>query len=118
MPGDKDIFGQADGLMRRHAAASGTGSETGSFPILTDVIGEPPRPVEFTQPTSELARDIFNRVMAEVEGRLAEELERRLTEHLVPQVHTAVASALGDLHQDLANAIGDAVTRALENRLK
>jgi hypothetical protein len=37
-------------------------------------------------------------------------------QHLVPQVHTAVASALGDLHQELANAIGDAVTAALKDR--
>lgn len=115
MSGDKDIIGKADGLMRRHGTA---GSETGAFPVLTDIIGEAPRAVEVTPPTSDLARDIFTRVMAEVEGRLAEELERRLTEHLVPQVHTAVASALGDLHQELANAIGDAVTRALENRPK
>jgi hypothetical protein len=27
-----------------------------------------------------------------------------------------VASAIGDLHQELANAIGDAVHRALESR--
>jgi hypothetical protein len=31
-------------------------------------------------------------------------------------VHAAVASAIKDLHQELANAIGDAVTRALESR--
>ena len=135
MSTEKDILGKADGLMRRHA---GPGSETGAFPVLTDIIGEPeaaepveaaappaPAPAPIAEPEpeappapdpSDLATDIFNRVMAEVEGRLAEELERRLTEHLVPQVHTAVASALGDLHQELANAIGDAVTRALENR--
>jgi protein required for attachment to host cells len=64
----------------------------------------------------ELSREIFNRVMAEVEGRLAADLEKRLVQHLVPQVHSAVASALGDLHQELANAIGDAVTAALKDR--
>jgi len=34
----------------------------------------------------------------------------------VSQVHAAVASALGDLRQELANAIGDAVKEALRNR--
>jgi hypothetical protein len=37
-------------------------------------------------------------------------------EHLTPQVHAAVVSAIGDLHQELANAIGDAITEALEQR--
>jgi hypothetical protein len=31
-------------------------------------------------------------------------------------VQAAVASALGDLHQELANAIGDAIAEALERR--
>ena len=35
---------------------------------------------------------------------------------LCDQVHAAVASALGDLRQELANAIGDAVKEALRNR--
>lgn len=128
---DKDILGKADGLMRR-VNPPGSGGDTGGVPILTDIIDEslaaptPPAPTPAPahapvraatrEPHSDLAREIFTRVIAEVEGRLAADLERRLTQHLVPQVHTAVASALGDLHQELANAIGDAVTRALEAR--
>jgi len=34
----------------------------------------------------------------------------------MPEVHAAVASALGDLRQELANAIGDAVAEALKAR--
>jgi hypothetical protein len=116
MPGDKDVIVKADGLMRR--GATGPGGETGAFPVLTDIIGDTARAAAIEEPDTDLAREIFSRVMAEVEGKLAEELERRLTQHLVPQVHTAVASALGDLHQELANTIGDAVTRALANRPK
>ena len=52
--------------------------------------------------------------MAEVEGRLAADLERRLVQHLEAEVHVAVASALGDLRQDVANAIGDAVAGSAE----
>ena len=138
MPSEKDILGKADGLMRRGVNAPGSGGDTGGVPILTDIIDEalaaapaatspgattpgahaPPTPSRpaHREPHSDLAREIFTRVIAEVEGRLAADLERRLTQHLVPQVHTAVASALGDLHQELANAIGDAVTRALDAR--
>ena len=110
MAGDKDIFGQADGLMRRNAP----GVDTGAVPVLTELVGGAVKPGY--EPSSDLAREVFTRVMAEVEGRLAADLERRLNEHLVPQMHAAVASAIGDLHQELAKAIADAVTRALDSR--
>ena len=110
MAGDKDIFGQADGLMRRSAA----GGDTGTVPVLTELVGGAAKTGH--EPSSDLAREVYARVMAEVEGRLAADLERRLTEHLMPQVHAAVASAVGDLHQELARAVSDAVARALESR--
>jgi hypothetical protein len=112
VPTDKDVFGKADGLMKRHA---GPGGDTGAVPVLTDIVDAGLAKAGH-EPPSDLAREIFTRVLAEVEGRLAADLERRLTQHLVPQVHAAVASAIGDLHQELANAIGDAVHRALESR--
>ena len=110
MASDKDVLGKADGLMRRHAP----GTDAGSVPTLTELVEVPGKPAQ--PPLSDLAREIFTRVIAEVEGRLAADLERRLLQHLTPQVHAAVASAVGDLHQELANAIGDAVTRALDSR--
>ncbi len=110
MASDKDIFGKADGLMRR----STPGADTSAVPLLTELIDGGAKAAR--EPPSDLAREVFTRVMAEVEGRLAADLERRLTEHLVPQVHAVVASAIRDLHQELANAIGDAVARALESR--
>lgn len=113
MASDKDVLGKADALLRRHSvAAPGGGSETGGVPILTDLVDAPGAATR----SSELAQEVFTRVMAEVEGRLAADLEQRMLQHLVPQVHAAVASALGDLHQELANAIGDAVAAALEAR--
>lgn len=105
---DKDILGKADALLRRHA----TGSDTGGVPLLTDLVQDPRAKAAM----DEIARDVFNRVMHEVEGRLAADLEKRLVQHLAPQVHTAVVSALGDLHQELANVIGDAVAAALKDR--
>ena len=112
---DKDVLGKADGLMRRHSiAAPASGVDTGGVPILTELVDAPHFMGD--EATQELARDVFNRVMAEVEGRLAADLENRLAQHLAPQVHAAVASALGDLRQELANAIGDAVSAALAQR--
>ena len=109
---EKDILGKADGLMRRH---NPTGADPAGVPVLTEMVqsGAPTPP---SGPHSDLAREIFARVMAEVEGRLAADLEKRLAQHLMPEVHLAVSSALGDLRQELANAIGDAVSEALSRR--
>lgn len=112
MAHDGDILGKADALLRRHGGGS---PDTGDIPVLTDLV-EPPAIALATGQAGDLARDIFTRVLAEVEGRLAADLERRLVQHLEPQVHVAVASALGDLRQELANAIGDAVAAALQQR--
>jgi hypothetical protein len=63
-----------------------------------------------------LAQAIFERVMREVEGRLAAELERRLALHLAGQVHAVVAGAIGDMRQEIAHTIGEAVRQELERR--
>lgn len=111
MPADKDLLGQADALLRRHAIGAAT--DTHGVPLLTEIIDAPPSPED---ETAALAREVFDRVMGEVEGRLAAELERRLVQHLHSEVSSAVASALGDLHQELANTIGDAIREALQRR--
>ena len=114
MTGDKDVLGKADALLRRHSVAPpASGSDTGGVPILTELVDAPH--VRDEQDEA-LAREVFDRVMAEVEGRLAADLEKRLTQHLMPEVHAAVTSALGDLRQELANAIGDAVSAAIASR--
>jgi len=110
MENDKDIVNKADALLRRASIAPpATGSDTGGVPILTDFVESP-------EDNEALAREVFNRVMHEVEGRFAADLEKRLAQYLMPEVHAAVASALGDLRQELANAIGDAVAEALNAR--
>jgi len=108
---DKDVLGKADALLRRHSLPlPGSGSDTGGVPVLTELIE--PQGAE----SADLAQALFERVMKEVEGRLAVDLERRLAQHIVGQVHAAVASAISDLHQELANAIGDAIKQELERR--
>ncbi|HET9652428.1 MAG TPA: hypothetical protein VFP36_09560 [Usitatibacter sp.] len=117
MADDKDVLGKADALLRRHTIAPPRdGSETGGVPVLTDFVDAPEGSPGTAPARDALTQEVINRVMAEVERRLGADLERRLLEHLTPQVHAAVASALGDLHQELANAIGDAIAQALERR--
>jgi len=102
---DKDVLEKADALLRRHAP----GSETGAYPVLTDLIPDPGE-------QGDIAREVFTRVMAEVESRLTVDFEQRLADQLVPLIHASVAATVGDLRQELANAIGDAVAAALERR--
>lgn len=109
MASDKDILGKADALLRRH---SGVGSDTGGVPVLTDLIDDPAN----AGATEALGREIFARVMAEVEARLAVDLEKRLAEQLAPHVHAAVAGTIADLREELVTAIRDAVAAALERR--
>jgi len=104
---DKDVLSKADSLLKRHAS-QGDGA---TVPVLTDLIDD-------KGGQDELAHEVFKRVMLQVEGRLAHDLEARLAQHLAPQIHAAVISALGDLRQELANAIGDAVHEAVAARNK
>ena len=106
------MLGKADGLMRRHAP----GTDTSAVPTLTDMVQAGASAPSPRGPHADLEREIFARVMGEVETRLAADLERRLNQQLAPQVHQVVASAIADLHQELAKVIGDAIRRALEHR--
>jgi len=112
---DDDVLGKADALLRRRSVAPpADGSQTGGVPVLTDLVGEPPGAQDAL--TTEVAREVFDRVIAEVEGRLTAELERRVAERLLPDVNSAVVSAIADLRPDLAKTIGDAVAQALARR--
>jgi len=106
---EKDVLGRADALLKRQA--TGAGSDTGAFPVLTDF-------VEDKAAADELAHEVFKRVMLQVEGRLAHDLEARLAQHLQPQIHAAVIGALGDVRQELAKSIADAVHDAIAARNK
>ncbi len=115
MADDKDVFSRAEALLRRNApGAPATDSDTGAVPILTDLVGEPPESAG--QLSTDIAHDVYARVLAQVEGRLANELERRVAEQLAGPVHSAIAGAIVDMREELANAIGEAVADALQRR--
>ena len=111
---DKDVFGRADGLMRRHALPlPGSGSDTGGVPVLTELV-EPPGVADALVP--EVGAAVLDRVMQQVEPRLRAEVERRMAEQMAVQVQAAVSGALGDLRDELAVAIAEAIRQELERR--
>ena len=122
MESDRDVLDKADALLKRHAPRlPGSGSDTGGIPVLTDLIdpspASPPAPkVNLDDQQRALVQDIFHAVMAQLEDRLAQKLERRLTDHLIEEVHVAVTAAIGDLRPVLADVIGDAISEALAAR--
>lgn len=105
MADDKDILGKADALLRRHSGAPAA-ADPADVPLLTDLI-EAPGPA--APPSDPVEREVFDRIIAEVEKRLTTELERRVARSLVPQIHAAITSAVGDLHDDIARAINEAL---------
>ena len=96
---DKDLFGKADGLMRR--AVNPVGTDTGAVPVLTDFIDPPPvPPVESVVAPAPAAAagepdDLEARITARVERRLEEEM-RRVRGELAQVVADAVREALAD----------------------
>lgn len=63
-----------------------------------------------------LHREIVADVVVAVQDRLANELDDRLRNHLVAEMHAFVTATVADLQQDIANTVGDAVTQALARR--
>lgn len=128
MATDKDLLDKADALLRRHAL--GAGAETGTYPVLTDLVVPPELPAgdEPAEPKSDeappapraedtgLRDEIVARVLQELRARLGVELEREVARTLAPQLRAAVAESLAGLEQRLSGIVTEAVIRALEER--
>jgi protein required for attachment to host cells len=110
----EDILAKANMLLRRHASPRPAADESADVPVLTDLVA--PGGALAGRAYDDLAGELVAEVIRAVQSRLAEDLERRVTQHLVAEVQSAVASTLGDLRQDIANAVGDAVAEALARR--
>jgi hypothetical protein len=132
MADDSDILGKADALLRRHVPPRATAAEGSDVPVLRELI-TPGAPSAAPQPSAtspapavppqaaatsgdDFRRELVAEVVRAVHLRLAQDLERRLTQHLVAEVQSSVAATLADLRQDIANAVGDAVAEALARR--
>jgi len=129
MENDRDILGKADALLRRHAPARPEHGEGTDVPVLTELITPggtaSPAPAPATPATAtaapalrddEYTRALIAEVVNAVQSRLAHDLEHRLAQQVMAEVHASVAATLGDLRQDIANAAGVAVAEALARR--
>ena len=115
MATDKELLEKADALLRRHALAPG--SETGTYPVLTDLVVPADAQEPATPPTDAGLRDeIVEGVLAELRTRLGADLERAVAETLAPQLRAAVKESLATLEDRLATIVTEAVARALQER--
>lgn len=110
-----------------------------NIPLLTDIINAPawpeshalntlniaplasaPGPLESLSDAELdlLAHDIYSRVFDRLDGPLAAKIEERLKERIGAQINAAVVNVLGDMRQEIANEIGDAVNTALADQLR
>jgi hypothetical protein len=110
MAGKDDVLGKADALLRRSSGTS-AGSETGAFPVLTDFVD-----VAGSEDATVLAGEVSMQVMATVEARLTEEIERKVGQQITSQLQIVVASALIELRPQLADIVARAVAEAIEKR--
>lgn len=131
MDKDKELAGKVDALLGKHGkapahAAAGTSADH-NIPLLTDVVDAPAwQPATKSAVLAKLgdaeldalSHDIFNRVISRIDQRLAIQLEERLTAQLTTQINIALTSVLTDMHQVIANEIGDAVNAALADHVR
>ncbi|HZZ93146.1 MAG TPA: hypothetical protein VFE23_11325 [Usitatibacter sp.] len=110
MADEDDILGKADALLRR-SLGTRPGAETGNYPVLTDFVD-----VAGSGDATLLAGEVSMQVMATVEARIANELERRVMERLGGSVSVAIATVLAELRPQLADIVSSAVAEALAGR--
>ena len=141
-----DLASKVDALLGRHGAGTGaTPRRPGdamltpddrNIPLLTDIMDAPAWPEPHASSTAPLANtpgvleslsdaeldllahDIFSRVFDRLDGPLAAKIEERLKERIGAQINAAVVNVLGDMRQEIANEIGDAVNAALADQLR
>jgi hypothetical protein len=140
-----DLTSKVDALLGKHGHGAPSQRRPGdamltpddrNIPLLTDIIDAPswPEPhamggVPLTNTPGVLeslsdaeldllAHDIFSRVFDRLDGPLAAKIEERLKERIGAQINAAVVTVLGDMRQEIANEIGDAVNAALADQLR
>ena len=143
-----DLAGKVDALLGKHGAGIAGGAaprrpgdamltpDDRNIPLLTDIINAPawPEPHNLGGASlsnapgvleslsdaelDRLAHDIFSRVFARLDGPLGTKIEERLKERIGAQINAAVVNVLGDMRQEIANEIGDAVNATLADQLR
>ncbi len=143
MDKDHELTDKVDALLSKHGfghtPSNGLGNTPSSrdtalddrnIPVLTEVIDAPAwnaeaaaRPSNAIKQLNDdeidgLSHEIFTRVFDRIDAELATKLEARLAAQLTTHINSAVTHVLGDLRQDIANEIGDAVNAALADHLR
>ncbi|MES2354612.1 MAG: hypothetical protein V4568_09465 [Pseudomonadota bacterium] len=141
MPAEPNLLQKVDALLNRHRNVNGSDADSlEDFPVLTDVIElaeiPPSEPVIISTtlpplPSHEsvgnnaslsdveaeiLSRDIFQHVLAKLSTQISNDLHNQLTDRLSSIIDNAVAAAIEDFKQELANTIGDGIAEALLDR--
>lgn len=137
MDKDRELASKVDALLGKHGraptrAAADAGDDR-NIPVLTEIVDAPdwspgksgavPAATSSLQAMGSaeidaLSHAIFTRVMTHIDERLADQLEDRLSALFSTQLNAAVTGVMGDMRQDIANEIGDAVNAALADQLR
>lgn len=140
------LTSKVDALLGKHGSGAGVAPrrpgdamltpDDRNIPLLTDIIDAPAWPESHAlniaphantpgvlESLSDaeldlLAHDIFSRVFDRLDGSLGAKIEERLKERIGAQINAAVVTVLGDMRQEIANEIGDAVNAALADQLR
>ncbi len=132
MDKDRELAGKVDALLGKHSTVPrpADAMDDRNVPVLTEVVHAPnwaPEPVDTAavalQQLSELevdtlSHEIFTRVYGKIDRELATKLEDRIAAQLAIQINAAITHVIGDMRQEIANEIGDAVNAALADKLR
>jgi len=126
MDKEHELAGKVDALLGK--AGRSDAADARNVPVLTELVEAPdwnpdPYLAETLQQLNDsdidaLSHEIFARVFDRIDARLAGKLESQLNERLSAQVNAAVMQVLGDMRQDIANEVGDAVNAVLADLLR
>lgn len=126
MDKERELADKVDALVDKAGGKEPT--DPRNVPVLTELVEAPawqpePHIAETVRKMSDhdidaLSHEIFTRVFDRIDARLAGKLEERLNERFAAQVNAAVTHVLGDMRQDIANEIGDAVNAVLADLLR
>ncbi len=126
MDKERELADKVDALIGKPGSESRTDGR--NVPVLTELVEAPewqpaPHVAETLKQMNDsdidaLSHEIFTRVFDRIDAKLAGRLEERLNAQLAGQINAAITHVLGDMRQDIANEVGDAVNAVLADLLR
>ena len=131
MDKERELAGKVDALLGKHSTMPRPADavDDRNVPVLTEVVNAPhwePEPVDTSTVLRQLSEfeidtlshEILTRVYGKLDRELAAKLEDRIAAQLAIQINAAITHVIGDMRQEIANEIGDAVNAALADKLR